>query len=415
MRSEPEPVRRNHDRAPFARGTSPRDGRVSSFSGSAAIVGVGETPIGRLPQFGCLQLYAMAAKSAIEDAGLELADIDGVLTIDAMAEPYRIHCTVLAEYLGIRSAYSMTCSNGGATSCAMVAHAAAAVHAGLCTNVLIVTADKLLTGVTRDRAVALMAESAGHPQYERPYGPTIPSMYALAANRHMHEFGTTETQLAEVAVVHRRHASLNPNAQERRPITRDEVLASRMIASPLHLLDCSLVSDGGGAIVVTRTDRARHLRRAPVLLLGCGEGHLNEHIHQTPSLTSCGAVLSGQRAYQMARLGPRDVDVAMLYDCFTITVLIELEDLGFCRKGEGGPYVESGAIGLGGELPVNTHGGLLSHGHPGRPGGIFHIVEAVRQLRGECDARQVADARIALVHGNGGVLSTHATLLLGTG
>lgn len=388
---------------------------MSGFNRNVVIAGVGETKLGKVPEYGCLQLYAVAAREAIRDAGMTLADIDGVLTIDAMAEPYRLHCTVFSEYMGIQSRYNMTCSNGGSTSCAMVAHAAAAIQAGFCNNVLIVTADKLATGLTREQVMTTFIESAGHPQYERPYGPMIPAMYALAAQRHMHEYGTTAEQLAEVAVVHRRHAGLNPGAQERQPITRDDVLNSRMIASPLHLLDCCLVSDGGGALVVSRADQLRDTRRRPVRLLGAGEGHLNEFVHQAPDLTTCGAVLSGQLAFRMADVTPADIDVAMLYDCFTITVLIELEDLGFCAKGEGGPFVASGAIALGGELPVNTHGGLLSHGHPGRPGGIFHIIEAVRQLRRDCGERQVMDAEVALVHGNGGILSTHATLILGRG
>lgn len=381
--------------------------------GATAIVGVGETRMGRVPELGCMQLYALAAKEAIEDAGLTLGDIDGVLTIDAMAEPYRIHCTVFAEYMGLQSSYSMTCANGGATSCAMVAHAAAAIEAGYCNNVLIVTADKLMTGLTRDAAVAALADNAGHPQYERPYGPMIPAMYALAANRYMHEYGATAEQLARVAVEHRRHAARHPNAQERTPISVEDVLASKMISTPLRMLDCSLVSDGGGALVVSRIERARDMRRRPITLLGAGEGHLNEHIHQAPSLTTSGAAQAGALAYAKAGLSPSDVNLAMLYDCFTITVLIELEDLGFCGRGEAGPFVESGAIALGGALPVNTHGGLLSHGHPGRPGGIFHIIEAVRQLRGDCGERQVANAQVALVHGNGGILSTHCTLLLG--
>ncbi|RYG87214.1 MAG: thiolase family protein, partial [Alphaproteobacteria bacterium] len=250
-------------------------------------------------------------------------------------------------------------------------------------------------------------------QYERPFGPLIPAMYALAANRHMHEYGTTPEQLAEVAVTMRRHAGLNPNAQARDPITIDDVLNSKMIATPLHMLDCSLVSDGGGALVVSRADAARDMRRRPVELLGAGEGHLNEHIHQAPSLTTTGARISGARAFDMAGLTPREMDFAMLYDCFTITALLQLEDLGFCKAGEGGPFVANGGIGLGGRLPVNTHGGLLSHGHPGRPGGIFHIIEAVRQLRGECGDRQVEAASLGLVHGNGGILSTHSTLILG--
>ncbi len=383
-----------------------------SLAEAVAISGVGETALGSIPDQGCLQLYALAAKEAIEDAGLELGDIDGVLTIDAMAEPYRIHCTVFAEYMGIQSTYSMTCANGGATSAAMVAHAAAAIQAGYCNHVLIVTADKLMTGLTRDQAVAALAENAGHPQYERPYGPMIPAMYALAASRHMHLFGTRPDQMAEVAVAARFHAGMHPNAQARTPITPDDVLNSRVIASPLRMFDCSLVSDGGGALVVSRVS-ALPGNRPQARLLGAGEGHLSEHIHQAPDITATGAVLSGKRAFEMAGAGPADMQFAMLYDCFTITVLIELEDLGFCAKGEGGSFVENGAIRLGGRLPVNTHGGLLSHGHPGRPGGIFHIVEAVRQLRGECGERQIPDARLGLVHGNGGILSTHCTLVLG--
>lgn len=385
-----------------------------SLSGKAAIVGVAETRIGSVPGPSPMQMCAQAAMEAVEEAGLSLADIDGVLTIDSMAEPFRVHSVVLSEYLGIKPTYSMTNSLGGATSCAMVAHGAAALHAGLCTNLLIVTADKLITGLTKDAAIAALAENAGHPQFERPYGPLIPAMYALAAARHMHEYGTTVEQLAEVAVVHRRHGGLHPNAQARDPISREDVLASKMISTPLRQLDCSLVSDGGGAIVMTRAERAPDLRKPPVLLLGAGECHLNEFVSQAADLTSCGAKYSGRQAFAMAGSDVAEIGLAMLYDCFTITVLIELEDLGFCKPGESGPFVESGGIALGGPLPVNTHGGLLSHGHPGRPGGIFHIIEAVRQLRGECGPRQVPSLHRTLVHGNGGILSTHSTLILGT-
>jgi acetyl-CoA acetyltransferase len=384
-----------------------------SLSGEIAIVGVAETKLGSVPDYSPMQLCALSAKEAIEEAGLTIDDIDGVLTIDSMAEPFRMHSVVLSEYLGIRPSYSMTNSIGGATSCAMVAHGAAALHAGLCNNLLIVSSDKLVTGLSKDAAIAALAEHAGHPQYERPYGPVIPAMYALAAQRHMHEYGTSAEQLAEVAVVHRRHAALHPNAQKREPITREDVLASKMVSTPLRQLDCSLVSDGGGALVLTCRDRARDLRKPIVTLLGLGEHHLNEYISQSPDLTTCGAKVSGAQAFRMAKSAPHEIGLAMLYDCFTITVLIELEDLGFCKRGEAGPFVESGGIALGGSLPVNTHGGLLSHGHPGRPGGIFHISEAVRQLRGECGKRQVDGLSKALVHGNGGILSTHATLILG--
>lgn len=379
---------------------------------SVSIVGAGSTRLGSLPDQSTMQLYAEAATKAIADAGLSPRDIDGVLTVDAMAEPYRVQSVALAEYLGLRLNYSMTVALGGASHCAMVGHAGAALEAGLCNNVLIVSADKLRTGLTKDQAVAALAEGAGHPQYERPYSPTIPSMYALAAQRHMFEYGTTREQLAQVAVEHRAHAAANPEAQERQPISIRDVLDAKPIAEPLGMLDCSLVSDGGGALVVTRSDRVNDKARA-VDLLGYAEHHEHEYIHQATSLTTTGAAISAARAFEMARLEPRDVDLAMVYDCFTITVIILLEDLGFCAKGDGGPFAASGAIGLRGSLPVNTHGGLLSHGHPGRPGGIFHLIEAVRQLRGECGPRQVASASTALVHGNGGVLSTHATAILG--
>ena len=199
----------------------------------------------------------------------------------------------------------------------------------------------------------------------------------------------------------------------RQPITIDDVLNSKMIAHPLHLLDCSLVSDGGAAIVMTSAERAKDLKSRPVYILGVGEGHSHEHISQARSLTTSAAREAGERAYAMAGLGPRDIDVAELYDCFTPVVIIELEDLGFCPKGEGGRFVEGGRIELGGELPVNTHGGLMSHCHPGHPGSLFSITEAVHQLRDESGPRQVKGAEIALVHGQGGIMSTHCTMILG--
>jgi acetyl-CoA acetyltransferase len=216
-----------------------------------------------------------------------------------------------------------------------------------------------------------------------------------------------------VAVSTRKHAARNPTAQMRTPITVDDVLNSRLIADPLHLLDCSLVSDGGAAVVVTSAERARDFKQRPVYLLGAGEGHGHEHISQARSLTTSAAVDAGRRAYEMAGLGPRDVDFAQLYDCFTPVVIIELEDLGFCKKGEGGPFVAAGSIAPGGPLPVNTHGGLLSHCHPGNPGSMFALTEAVTQLRGDAGERQLVKADVALVHGQGGIMSSHCTVILG--
>jgi len=273
-------------------------------------------------------------------------------------------------------------------------------------------ADNLLTGLSREQAMGIQS-SVGHSQFETPYGPTVPALYALIAQAHMATYGTTPEQFASIAVVCRKHAALNPEAQMQEPISVQDVLSSRMIADPLHLLDCSLVSDGGAAIILTSAERAIDFPHHPVYLLGAGEGHGHEHISQARSLTTSAAVESGRRAFATAGLGPRDIDLAQLYDCFTPTVLIELEDLGFCEKGEAGAFVEAGQIELGGQLPVNTHGGMLSHCHSGNPGSMFALTEAVRQLRHQAGNRQVEDAEVALVHAQGGVMSSHATLILG--
>lgn len=376
------------------------------------IVGVGETGIGRAPDTGAMRMHADAARLALEDAGLTKDDVDGVLTCNSYNEPYRQHSIVFAEYMGITAKYTATILLGGASHAAMVAHAAAAISAGMCETVLIASADRTLTGMAPGGGVAKMA-GWGHPGYDNPYGPLMPAFYGLVAQRHMHDYGTTEEQLAQVAVSTRRHASLHPAAMMREPLTMDDCLNAKMIASPLRRYDCALVSDGGGALVVTTADRARDLRQEPVLVLGMGEGHTHEHLSQAPSLTTSGAAISGPAALAMAGVTHDEVDVAEIYDCFTISVIALLEDLGFCAKGEGGPFVEDGAIELGGRLPVNTHGGLLSHAHPGPPGGIFHLIEAVRQLRGGCGERQVEGARTSLVHSMGGAMSTHCTVVLG--
>jgi acetyl-CoA acetyltransferase len=295
----------------------------------------------------------------------------------------------------------------------MIHHAAMAIASGQCTTVLCVAGQNLLSNRSRANAVRQLAESgAAHPQFEAVYGPLVPSNYALIAQRHMHEYGTTEEQMAEVAVTIRRHASLNPNAHYRKPITVGDVMASPMITSPLKRFDCAVVSDGAAAAIVTSAERARDLKQRPVYLLGQGYGLRHSYVGEAPDLTTCGAVESGRKAFEMAGVAHADIDVAEFYDCFTITVIIELEDLGFCKKGEGGAFVGGGRIVLGGELPVTTHGGLLSAVHCGLGGGFFHVLEAVRQLRGEAGERQVKDAKVALVHGNGGTIAIHCTLIL---
>jgi acetyl-CoA acetyltransferase len=379
--------------------------------GKIAIVGAADTEVGAVPHFSATQLCVDAACRALADAGISKQQVDGLLTCNSMAEPYMYHAEMIAEYLQIFPRYCLSVGAGGGTSFALVHHAACAIAAGLCDTVLIAMADTLRTGLSREQAFALMS-SAGHPQFESPYGPSVPAFYALIARAHMARYGTTAEQLASVAVSARAYAARNPAAQKRDAITIQDVLASRMVADPLHALDCSLVSDGGAAVIVTSADRARDFQGAPAYLLGAGEGHSHEHISQAQSLTTSAAVESGQRAYAMAGVGPGDIDVAELYDCFTPVVLIELEDLGFCRKGEAGAFVLTGELGPGGQLPTNTHGGLLSHCHPGNPGSMFALTEAVRQLRGESTS-QIHGAEVVLAHAQGGIMSSHATLILG--
>ena len=385
---------------------------MQTLRGAVAIVGAADSPVGVVADMSATQLCVDAARLALADAGIVKSDIDGLITCNAMAESYMYHAEAIAEYLQIFPRYCFSAATGGGTTFSVLHHAASAIATGMCNTVLITMADSLRSGLSRDQAMK-MQSSSGHAQFESPYGPTVPSFYALIARAHMEEYGTTEEQFARVAVACRKHASLNPAAQMRDPISVDDVLKSRLVADPLHLLDCSLVSDGGSAVIVTAAERAADFPHPPVYLLGVGEGHGHEHISQAHSLTTSTAVDSGRRAYRMAGLGPADMDFAQLYDCFTPTVIVELEDLGFCVKGEGGDFVESGAIELGGTLPVNTHGGLLSHCHPGNPGSMFALTETVWQLRQQAGARQVNEAETALVHAQGGIMSSHTTIILG--
>jgi acetyl-CoA acetyltransferase len=381
---------------------------------NAAIAGVGESPLGSVPGMGPLQLQRAAAQAALADAGLTLADVDGLLTTPIRVAQWAMPVGMVAQELGLRPGYLATLDVAGASGTAMVHHAAMAVATGQAHTVLCVAGQNQLSHASRGAAVQQMADAGwAHPQFEAPYGPLVPTLYALVAQRHMHEYGTTPEQLAEVAVAMRGHAALNPLAQKREPISVADVLASRMITSPLHLLDCAIVSDGAAAFVVTSRERAKDLRPTPVRLLGQGYGFTHAYIGEHDRIATTGAVQSGRDAFGSAGVGPQDIDIAELYDCFTITVIVELEDLGFCAKGEGGRFVEGGRIRLGGALPVTTHGGLLSAVHPGLAGGMFHVIEGVRQLRGEAAERQVPDAELVLAHGNGGIIGIHCTLILG--
>jgi acetyl-CoA acetyltransferase len=353
---------------------------------------------------------AESAKGALADCGLELRDVDGLFAASMSMGAMGI--VSLAEYLNLKPRHLDGTNIGGSSFVAHVSHAAAAIHAGLCEVALV-----LYGSTAASNALAIGTGMGGGrdagASFVSPYGMTTVGSYALVAQRHMHSYGTTSEQLAEIAVTMRRHAGLNPAAKMRKPITVADVLESRMISRPLHLLDCCIISDGGGALVVTSAERARDLRKRPVLLLGCGEAVCHQEVG-APDLLAIAARQSGAQAFRMAGVSHDDVDLCTIYDSFTITVLVTLENLGFCKPGEGGAFVSGGRIGLGGALPLNPDGGGLSSNHPGMRG-IFLVIEAVKQLRGECGERQVADARVALAHGTGGTLGvahSGATLVL---
>jgi acetyl-CoA acetyltransferase len=371
----------------------------------AAIAGVAESDLGVVAEGTTpSDLMAQASLRALEDAGLAVADVDGLFAASTQLPMATLD---LGQYLGIEPRYSDSTQVGGSSFVAHLQHARAAIAAGLCEVALIAY------GSTQRLVGRGSASVPEIDPYEAPYRPILPvAAYALAASRHMHEFGTTREQLAEVAVAARAWAAMNPKAFKREPLTVADVLEAPMVCDPLGVRDCCLVTDGGGAAVVTSLERARELRRPPVAVLGVGEAHSHRHISGMPDLTRTAAAQSGERAFAAARLGPADVDVLELYDAFTITPLLLLEDLGFCAKGEAGPFVERGRIAPGGDVALNTNGGGLSYCHPGMYG-LLLIVEAVRQLRGEAGERQVAGADVALVHGNGGVLSSQCTALLG--
>ncbi len=378
-----------------------------SLKKACAIAGVAESRLGVVPDSTVMTLQAEAMVAALADAGLEKSDVDAVFSSGNWG---RLPQLQVAEYLGIRPSYSDNTSVGGASFEFHLGHAAAAIQAGLCKVAVI------LYGSTqrsrRERRIFQTTADLGY-QYEVPYGLPIPvGAYALAASRHMAQYGTTSEQMADLAVATRAWAQLNPVAYRREPLTVDEVLASDMIASPLHRLDCCLVTDGGGCVVVVSPEIAKTLPKAPVWLLGQGEAHSHAQISEMPDLTVTPAAESGKRAFAMAGISHGDLDVVEIYDSFTITVLLTLESLGFCAPGESGAFVAGGRTAPGGEFPLNTNGGGLSYCHPGQYG-IFLLIEAVRQLRGEAGDRQVPDAKLALASGTGGVLSSNSTCILG--
>ena len=383
-----------------------------TIRGAAFIAGVYEHPRREIPDRSVAQIHAEVARGALDDAGLGFEDVDAYF---CAGDAPGFGAISMADYLGLKLRHLDSTETGGSSYVVHVGHAAQAIAAGSCRVALVTLAGKPRTSPGEQRSSAL--PDAPEAAFEQRYGITTPGAYALAARRHMHEFGTTSAQLAEVKVAASLHAQHNPNALLRKPVTVAEVLESPLVADPLHRLDCCVITDGGGALVVVHPDVARSLGRRSAKVLGHGEAPKHTDGGRI-DLTYTGAAWSGPAAFAEAGVTPADVDYASIYDSFTITVVETLEDLGFCEKGQGGRFVLDGAlVAPDGRLPFNTDGGGLCNNHPSNRGGITKVIEAVRQLRGEAHpAVQVRDCQVALAHGTGGSLGTRmgsATLILG--
>ena len=371
------------------------------------ITGVGLTAYGRHEGCSSLDLMSKAAALAIADAGLKRAEIDGVLCGYSTVSPHIMLATVFAEHFGIKPVYAHAVQVGGATGLAMAMLAHQLVEAGVAKHVLAVGGENRLTGQSRDASIQALAQ-VGHPDYEVPLGPTIPAYYGLVASGYMHEFGVTQEDLAEFAVLMRKHALTHRGAQFREAISVADVMASKPVALPLKLLDCCPVSDGGAAFVVSRETTSE----ISVRVRGCAQAHTHQHVTAAPSLNELGAEIAVARAKAAACVAISDVRYAAVYDSFTITLAMLLEDLGLAGRGEAASRARSGYFSRHGEMPLNTHGGLLSYGHCGVGGAMAHLVETQLQMTGRAADRQVRDASLALLHGDGGVLSSHVTMFL---
>lgn len=384
---------------------------LRQLRGSAAIAGIATFGNGETPGFTDMEILAKSARAAVADAGLKMSDIDGLCTASVAASMWTMP---VIEYLGIRPTFINGTMLGGSSFVAHLLPAMLALQSGQCNAVLVCYGSAQRSAQFGRKEVAGARKYLDPQPYEHPYNPLLPlSAYALIASRHMHEFGTTRRQLAEVAVAARGWARMNPEAFMRGALSIEEVMSARMVSDPLTVRDCCLVTDGGGAYVLVSAARARDLPNPPVFVLGTGTAVWNRQVSSMHDLTTTAATASGRAAYDMAGMTAKEIDLVQLYDAFTINTIMFLEDLGFCKKGEGGAFVEHGGIAPGGHLPVNTNGGGLSCTHPGMYG-VFTVIEAVRQLRGICGERQIAAAKTAIAHGNGGTLSSQATAILGT-
>lgn len=376
-----------------------------SLSGRVVIAGIGHTAFGKHPGRSTVSLNVEAVRKALADAGVDKAQVDGLMVKAPTSKFEMMYAQKLAEALGMQPRIGGVYDHGGASNISMISYAAMAIEAGQCEIAVVCLADNPATGTRQ--------------AYEKSYGDDgsalfgwfgTPAGYAMVAQRHMAQYGTTSDQLGAIAVACRRHGAANPNAQLRKPLTLEQYRESRLIVAPLRRDDCCLVSDGAAAVVLMSAKKAAELRVAkPVPVLGFGQGQTSWDVALRPDLTTTAAKVSAQSAFAMAGLKPSDIDVAQIYDCFTIAVLMTLEDYGFCAKGEGGRFVQDGRIELGGELPVNTSGGLLSE--TGMPG-LQLVIEGVRQMRGE-SVNQVKGARTCAVSNQGGIMHTHSTLIVG--
>ncbi len=380
------------------------------MSRRVAIVGAALSDVGRVDDKSPFHLHQQASARALADAGLEKGDVDGFMSTGmGVLAPVEV-----AEYMGLKPLWADSTGVGGSTWEFMVEHATAAIAQGLVDTVLLAYGSTTRADLKKKRRTANLSFGGRGPvQFDSPFGHSLISKYAMAARRHMHEYGTTIEQLAEIAVSARHNASLNPEAYYQDPITIDDVQESGVVADPLTKLHCCIRSDGGGAVVLTSEDRAKDLAKDPVWVLGTGEATSHTTMSEWDDFTESPAVHSGRLAFERAGVGPADIDVCQLYDAFTIMVLLTLEALGFCEKGEGGPFVEDGKLRVRGALPTNTDGGGLSACHPGMRG-MFLLVEATKQLRGEAGPRQVDGAELACVNGTGGWFCSTGTVILGT-
>jgi acetyl-CoA acetyltransferase len=372
--------------------------------GRTAIVSAATYGIGEAPGLDSIDLAVKSSVKALTAVGLKPSDVDGLFI--CLPSDFLSGLT-FAEYLGIRPRVTDNNRTGGSAFLTHVMWAALALEAGQCDVALIAYGSNQRTGAGK------LQSAAKASNYEAPYRPMFPlSAYALAASRHMHQYGTTREQLAEVAVAARKWAKLNPDAFMREDLTIEQCLSARLVSDPLSVRDCCLITDGGAAAVMVRSDRAKDLTRRPAYVMGAAAATFHNQITSMPDLTVSAASESGPRAFAQAKVKPADIDVVELYDAFTINTIMFLEDLGFCPKGEGGRFVQGGRIAPGGDLPVNTNGGGLSCVHPGMYG-LFAIVEAATQIMGTAGDRQIPDTKLALAHGNGGTLSSQATVILG--